>query len=383
MQTNDKKDSFPRVTYNVVEGNALHVSFSGIWSFTQKNLPTAQNIVNIVVARRPYQVLIDTRQVENWDSCLPALILKLNKKFKKLNIDLDYQYLTPAIHGLLLLAKSSQEKIHAHSLVIPRNIFERTGDKVLQMISNTRKTYEFMGELTLSMGRLITGRARFLLVEFWMYIQEIGPDAALLILLISFIIGVILAFLAAVQLAQFDAAIYVANLVVIGMVRDIGPIMTAIIMAGRTGASFAASIGAMNVNEEVDALKTMGFPAIDFLVLPRMLAIVLMTPLLVIYSDFFGILGGVVVGTTMLDLSFHQYVNQTIQVLNMKDVLIGIIKTVIFAFCVGFTGCQEGINCHRSAQSVGKAATTAVVKAILYIVILDGIFALILHLFGL
>ncbi len=166
------------------------------------------------------------------------------------------------------------------------------------------------------------------------------------------------------------------------MASDMGAIMTAIIMAGRTGAAFAAQIGTMQVNEEVDALKTFGFSPMDFLVLPRMIALILMMPLLCVYANLLGMLGGGLIGVGLLHISVVQYVNETLHGVALMDFVIGIAKSVIFGILVAVSGCLRGMQCGRSASAVGQAATSAVVTGIVFIIVTDGIFAVLTNALG-
>ena len=197
--------------------------------------------------------------------------------------------------------------------------------------------------------------------------------------LISFLVGVILAFMGAVQLEQFGAAIYVADLVGIGMVRDMGAMMTAIIMAGRTGAAFAAQLGTMKVTQEIDALTTMGISPIEFLVLPRVIALLLMMPLLCIYSDFVGVLGGAAVGAGMLGITMHSFLQEALHALTLGGAIGGVIKATVYGVIVAVAGCLRGMQCGSSSSAVGDAATAAVVTGIVYIVVACGIFAVVFH----
>jgi phospholipid/cholesterol/gamma-HCH transport system permease protein len=191
------------------------------------------------------------------------------------------------------------------------------------------------------------------------------------------LVGLILAFVGAVQLRMFGAQIYVANLVGIAMAREMGAMMTAIVMAGRTGAAFAAQLGTMEVNEEIDALKTLGISPMEFLVLPRILALVLMLPLLCLYSDLMGILGGGIIGIGLLDLSPVQYFNATKSALDLMQFNVGLIKAIVFGVLVALSGCLRGMQCGRSASAVGRAATSAVVTAIVSIIVSDAILTVI------
>lgn len=200
--------------------------------------------------------------------------------------------------------------------------------------------------------------------------------------LTSFLVGLILAFMGAVQLRQFGAQIYVADLVGLGMAREIGAMMTGVIVAGRTGAAFAAQLGTMQVNEEIDALVTMGIPPMEFLVLPRMLALMLMMPLLCVYADLVGMLAGLLVGTGFLHLSLVEYVNETRQAVDLVDCGIGLFKSMVFGALVALAGCLRGMQCGRSAAAVGAAATSAVVTGIVWIIAADGVFAVITERLG-
>jgi phospholipid/cholesterol/gamma-HCH transport system permease protein len=181
---------------------------------------------------------------------------------------------------------------------------------------------------------------------------------------------------------MFGAQIYVADLVAIGMAREMGAVMTGVIMAGRTGAAFAANLGTMQVNEEIDALQTLGVSPMDYLVLPRMAAMVLMMPLLCVYADFMGVLGGMLVGVGAFDISSTQYLDRTMGAMTLTHIGIGLFKSVIFGGIVAFWGCMQGLRCGRSAAAVGNATTSAVVIAIVYIVVADGLFAVLTNIIG-
>ncbi len=228
----------------------------------------------------------------------------------------------------------------------------------------------------------MTGKARFRRSDLLVILQDVGAQAVPIVSLISFLVGLILAFVGAIQLVMFGAQIYVANLVGIAMVREMGAIMTGIIMAGRTGAAFAAQLGTMQVNEEIDALQTLGIPAMDFLVLPRMIALFLMMPLLCLYADLMGVLGGFVVGVTMLDLNPMEYLIQTQGAIRLADFWVGIFMSAVFGILVAMSGCLQGIRCGRSASSVGNATTSAVVNGIISIIIATAIITVICNVLG-
>jgi len=240
----------------------------------------------------------------------------------------------------------------------------------------------FIGEAVQAFLVLGRGKIGFRKSDFYLTIQECGAQALPIVTLISFLVGLILAFVGAVQLKQFGAQIYVANLVGLGMAREMGAMMTAIIMAGRTGAAFAAQLGTMRVNQEIDALTTLGIAPMQYLVLPRMLALMLMMPLLCLYADLVGIVGGAVVGITMLDLGIVEYFNQTQQALSVTDFVLGLIKSVVFGVLVAIAGCLRGMQCGNSSAAVGNAATSAVVTGIVFIVVSDSILTVIYDVLG-
>ena len=235
-----------------------------------------------------------------------------------------------------------------------------------------------MGDAALALARFVRGKATFRWVDLFGIIQDCGPSALPIVTLISFLVGLILAFMGAVQLKSFGAQVYVADLVAIAATREMGCLMTGIIMAGRTGAAFAAQLGTMRVNEEIDALTTMGIPAMDFLVLPRMVALILMMPLLTVYSDLLAIFGGAFVGVTMLDLGLIEYLDRTTHALTLTNFFLGVIKGSVFGVLIALSGCLRGMQSGRSAAAVGLAATSAVVTAIVLIVVAEGIFAVVL-----
>ena len=240
----------------------------------------------------------------------------------------------------------------------------------------------FLGEVTVAVARLATGKARFPRSEFFAVLKSCGAEALPIVSLISLLVGLILAFVGAVQLSMFGAQIYVASLVAIAMVRVMGAIMTGIIMAGRTGAAFAAEIGTMQVNEEIDALQTMGVSPMEFLVLPRMLALVIMMPLLCVYADLMGVLGGFIVGVGMLDLTVTEYYQETVRSISLTNLWIGLFHGAVFGVIVALAGCMRGMQCGRSASAVGTATTSAVVTSIVTIVVATAIITVVCNVLG-
>jgi len=262
------------------------------------------------------------------------------------------------------------------------NMFTRLGSAVFRQASELKFDFTFIGSVCFASFYVLL-HPKSLRADDTLYAMEkTGVDALPIVGLISFLLGLIMAFMSSVQLRQFGANIYVASLVGLAMVRELGPIMTAIIVAGRSGSAFAAEIGTMKISEEVDALFTMGFDPTRFLVVPKIAATVIVVPFLTLFSDLCAILGGLVVGVSMLDLTVNGYISQTMKTLTLFDVFWGLLKSGIFALLITIVGCLRGFQVKGGAASVGQATTSAVVSGIFLIILSDSLFAVILRYWG-
>lgn len=328
------------------------------------------------------RVWFDSTRLDQWDSVFLTFLAELRTQCESRKIEFDMAGLPEGVVRLLKLSSAVPEAEGRQVTEDRRSMVYRLGAAVLAALKNLYEQIGFVGEICLSIGRLFSGRARFRRSDVWLMIEECGPRALPIVTLISILVGLILAFVGAVQLGMFGAQIYVANLVGLGMAREMGAMMTAVIMAGRTGAAYAAQLGTMKVNEEIDALKTMGISPMDFLVLPRVIALVLMMPLLCLYADFMGIVGGMIVGTGMLDLTFAEYYTQTRAALAMRDFNVGLFKSAVFGVLVAISGCMRGMESGRSSSAVGEAATNAVVTGIVWIIVSDAILTVIYNALG-
>jgi phospholipid/cholesterol/gamma-HCH transport system permease protein len=358
------------------------VELTGIWR-KEHRLPDPSEVWGEIHVGPPiHRLTFDTSHVTDWDSGLVAFAIKVLKEAKVQGIESDRAGLPEGAQRLLRLAEAVPERRTGRDRARPPWLV-RIGARATAVWGEAAADLAFLGEGLLALGALLRGRARFRMIDFLVVIQDCGPRALGIVSLISFLIGLILGFVGAVQLRQFGASIFVANLVAVAMTREIGCIMTAIVMAGRTGAAFAAQLGTMTTNQEIDALSTMGISPTEFLVLPRMLALILMMPLLTIYADLVGILGGAVVGVGMLGLGFTEYFEQTRGALGLTSFFIGVGKSAVFGIVVALVGCLRGMQSGRSAAAVGLAATSAVVTSIVLIIVIDGIFAVVLNVLGL
>jgi phospholipid/cholesterol/gamma-HCH transport system permease protein len=316
------------------------------------------------------EVVVATEKLEAWDSSLAIALLQLARWCDEQHITLNIQ---PAPEGLQQLLKLATG-VPAHQPASKRGAASFSiwlHDRFSSQWQGLRDTLIFIGDTCLALGKWTTGKAKTRRSDIIFFIDQAGPKALGIVTLISLLVGMILAYLGSVQLRQLGAQVYVADLVAIGMVREMGALMTAVIMAGRTGAAYAAQIGTMQVNDEVDALRVMGISSMEFLVLPRLIALVFIMPLLCIYADIIGMAGGAIVAASM-DVNIVQYVLQTRDAVDWLDLSTGLIKAVLFGVLIAIAGCQAGLQCGRNSNAVGMAATNAVVRAIVYLVVADA-----------
>ena len=361
----------PHWELTALDAARQELTLGGVWQIGTQ-LPGSDAILERIPATAD-QLQIKPADDFQWDSLCLVFLNSLIKNANKRGIRPNLDALPKGVIGLLHLSQTAHLQETESSSGPRPNVLTRLGINSVKIAESIPAALEFLGEVFQSLGRLVRGKARMRMVDFWVAIEHCGSSAVGIVTLISFLVGLILAFVGAAQLQQFGAQIFIANLVALGMVREMGAMMTSIIMAGRTGSAFAAEIGTMQVNEEVDALSTLGIAPIDFLVLPRILALTLMSPLLCAYSDVMGILGGMVVGIGMFDISPVEYVIQTGDAMTLSDILLGIGKSALYGFLVALAGCYRGIRCGRSSAAVGASTTVAVVTSIVLIVIASAI----------
>jgi phospholipid/cholesterol/gamma-HCH transport system permease protein len=326
-------------------------------------------------------VRFNTAELTHWDSKLIVLILAI-QKYNSQKITIDDSGLPQGLRSLIALSRAAPARGGRGDAKPAPGFLEDVGQHTLDVFSNINRSISFLGISLRSFGRMFTGKARYQKSDVRGFILASGPQALPIVSIVNILLGVILAFMGAVQLKQFGAEIYVANLVSLGQTREIAPMMTAIVMAGRTGAAYAAQLGTMQVNEEVDALKTFGFSPIDFLVLPRMLALAIMMPFLVLYADVLGIFGGYLIGISVLDIGTIEYIEQTRAAIDITDIALGVFKGSVFGVLVAVTGCMHGMYSGRSASAVGDAATKAVVSGIIAIIGMTAVFSILAAVLG-
>jgi phospholipid/cholesterol/gamma-HCH transport system permease protein len=347
----------------------LQLVLAGSWLLTDSH-PSAAGIEEQLQARSTTRkISFNGAAITDWDTGLLTFLARVYQLAGEHDVDIDPDGLPDGARRMMALAQAVPpiEDTGRHGDTM--SLLERVGQITLAMWRAAPEMLHFLGEVTLSLGRLVRGKAQYRRSDLMLMIEDVGPHALPIVSLISFLVGLIVAYMGAVQLAQFGAQIYIANLVGLGMTREMGALMTGIIMAGRTGAAFAAQLGTMQVNEEIDAFRTLGFNPVDFLVLPRMLALVLVMPAMVLYADIVGITAGMFVSVTSFDITTFEYYQQTVRSMEWSHIWVGVIKGTVYGMLIAFAGCLRGMQCGRSAQAVGEATTSAVVTSILLIVI--------------
>jgi phospholipid/cholesterol/gamma-HCH transport system permease protein len=361
-----------------LQGETLIVTLAGAWHLTAHQ-PSAAAVDSEAARRGTTRLAFDSSELATWDSSLPLFVVAVVEACARRRIAVDRAGLPAGVRRLLALSAAVAEKEDARAAQAHQSWLARLGEATLALLGAGGELLGFLGEATLAGGRFVRGTARYRRSDLFLLIQQSGAGALGIVGLISFLVGLILAFVGAVQLQRFGASIYVADLVGIAMVREMGAMMTGIVMAGRTGAAFAAQIGTMKVTQEIDALVTLGISPIEFLVLPRILALCLMMPLLCLYADFLGIAGGAAVGSGLLHLSLRAYWHETAAAVSLTNLSIGLVKAFVYGILVAIAGCLRGLEAGSSSAAVGQAVTSAVVTGIVYIITSCGLFAVLFY----
>ena len=363
-----------------LDDGTLQIRLSGDW-LLGGSIPAFDTVLP-ELERGASKLVFDSTELGKWDSAVLTFVLRLAGEAREGGVDFDLTGLPSGLQRLVALAEAVPEVAEARTEEEEYGVVDWIGLTTLSAKTSAGETLEFLGQAVIAVLRFIGGRARYRRSDLLLLLQQAGIEALGIVVLVSFLLGLILAFVSAIQLQQFGAAIFVADLVGIAMVRDMGALITAIVMAGRSGAAYAAQLGTMKVNEEIDALTTMGIDPLEFLVLPRLVALVLMMPLLTLFADAVGIVGGMLVGVSMLDLTFTAYIQQTIGAITTTHLLGGLFKGGVYGILIALAGCLRGMQSGRSAGAVGAAATSAVVTGVVWIIAAAGVFSFVFYLLG-
>jgi phospholipid/cholesterol/gamma-HCH transport system permease protein len=361
------------VSYSMPSDDLLCIHFAGDWMLSSAGPSTAETRTQIESGTNLRGVTFDAGQLKQWDSSLLIFLREVMDVCRQRNIKTIQEGLPEGVRRLLELASPEHQRKAVTKGEERKTFFVGVADATFGLMVAVRDVLAFIGGATVAVGRLLSGRANFRGSDLLLFIRDVGAGSLPIVSLISVLVGLILAFVGAIQLKLFGAQIYVADVVGIGMVRVMGAIMAGVIMAGRTGAAFAAQLGTMQVNEEIDALETLGISPMEFLVLPRMVALTLMMPLLCLYADLMGIVGGAVVGVGMLNLNIMEYYEETKTAVSLTYLWVGLFHSFVFGIIIALSGCLRGMQCGRSASEVGYATTSAVVTAIVGIIVATAI----------
>ncbi len=363
-------------------GDGLRITVGGLWRFAE-GLAGLAGVERELDAGTFPKVVVTAEGLEYADSSLPVWLAGLHDLCEARGVPLDLSGLGAGLAHLVALSRGVPERKGTEREIIRLPKLDKVGHRVIGRLRRADDQLQFVGELGLSVGRLLCGRARLRWRDVVEAIADSGPNSLMIVTVISALIGMILAFIGAMELRKFGAEIYVANLVGLAVVREMAAVMTGIVIAGKTGAAFAARIGTMQAQEEIDALTTLGVSCFDFLVLPRVIALTLMMPLLYLYSCAIGLGGGMLIATVSLGIPVEQYWAWMVWALPLYQFGVGFLKSAVFGALVAGVGCLRGLQCGRSAAAVGKATTSAVVTGILYIIIADSVFAILLEVYHL
>lgn len=359
-----------------LEGDVLDVSLSGVWRITEAR----PSWTDLLARRKPAVVRLRVADMDRWDSSLLLYLFEVQQWCRATGARCELDALPEKIRALLTQLSASHETSVPYDR--SQNFFALVGTATMGLSHKTKEISQFVGECVIGAVRVVKSPQKFRWRDCIYEMQHCGAMALPIVSLISFLTGVTLAYTGALVLRQYGGDIYVADLIGLAVVREMGAVMTGVVLAGRTGAAFAATLGNMKANEEIDALETLGISAVDFLVLPRLVALGVMMPLLALYANALGILGGMAVSLGVLNIPPTAYWVEMGSIVGMSDVSVGVIKALSFGLIVGLSGCLRGLQADRSAAGVGRAATSAVVTSILLIVVSDAVFAVLFNVVG-
>lgn len=325
-------------------------------------------------------VTVDLGGISYMDSAGVLTFLRLEERGRQRGLTFAYDHVPPEVRKVMdLIDRGALTKPPLRGEEEPKGFVEAMGDAGYRIARDFTEMMAFLGDLVAALVHMVGNPRDVRWGDVLFSMRRAGTEGLPIVALISLLIGLIIAFMSSLQLKQFGANVYVASLVAVAIVRELGPIMTAILVAGRSASAFTAEIGSMMVNDEVDALLTMGFDPIRFLAIPKLIATVLVLPVLTLYADLFGIAGGMIVGVTGLDLTPYTYLQASRRTISVYYLVSSLVKAVVFAFIIAWIGCQRGFQVRGGVEEVGAATTSAVVTSILLIVIADSAFAIVLH----
>ena len=325
----------------------------------------------------PSNLIVDLAGLEYLDSAGALVFVELENRARSASIPFEFTNLSQETEGIMSLL--DREALSRNPLITERGetgFIGEVGEVTLRLFGDFVVFITFLGELLAAVVYSITHPRSLRWEDVFFYMKRAGVDGLPIVGLINLLLGFVIGIMASEQLSQYEFNVFLGSLVAIAMVKEFGPIMTAILVAGRSGSAFAAEIGTMKVNEEVDALVTMGFDPMRFLAIPKVIAMIVVVPLLTLYADFLGIVGGLIVGMTSLGLAPYTYFHEIPGSITIFDVLTSLVKTGVFALIISGIGCQKGFQVRGGAEAVGKTTTSAAVSSIFLIIVVDSAFAM-------
>jgi len=363
------------------DGGTLTLIMTGRWDSdtTGKWWQRGQQMLS---QGKPRRLVIDASGVSYCDGAGVAFLIDLQQLQIRTGGDATIQGLQEEFRRLLDIYGDISINRPPGRRREPLSIIEQVGKAAVELWRDLQALLTFVGELALTLLRAARHPRLVRWKDAWLVAEQSGVDALPIIALIGVLLGLILAFQSAIPMRRFGADIFVADLLGIAMLREMGPLITAIILAGRSGSAIAAELGTMKVREEIDALRTMGLEPVRFLVLPRVIAAVAMIPVLTVFANLFGLMGGAIVMRS-LGYPLVTYVNQVLSAVTVGDLMGGLLKSFVYGIVVAAVGCLRGLETKTGASAVGQSTTSAVVSGIVLIAIVDGLFAVVFHALGL
>jgi phospholipid/cholesterol/gamma-HCH transport system permease protein len=358
------------------KGQAVRFALSGRLALDNVEVMQAE-LRALLVQMVPVKLSVDLSKVDYLDSSGALALFTLQAEARRRNIPLEFLNTTPEAQRVMDLIDVKAIEAPPLRQEEDLNFFEQLGQGFLGVMDEAYELLSFFGELLITLVGCIFRPFQVRWSEVLVYMYKTGVEALPILGLMSLLMGLVVAFMSSFQLAQFGAVIYVADLVGIGFVRELGSLLTGILISGRSGSAFAAEIGTMQVNEEVDALEVMGFEPVRFLAIPKVLATMAVMPVLTIYAMLFGLLGGLIVGVSILGISTYAYINETHKALSSFDLYYSLMKSVVYALIIAGIGCQRGFKVRGGAQEVGTATTSAVVTSLFLVIVASAIFSIV------
>ncbi len=356
-----------------LEGTLVFADAAPLWTRLQKRVETVP----------PGETLnFDMSSVESVDGGTMALLVHLRNDLKLRGVPSDFVGARGKVEEIVRLYHGHEAPLRRQRRK-PKSGFDQIGEATVGFLGAVKEILGFFGDMILALVGLLREPRTANWKEIPHIMERTGADAVPIVILINFLVGFVMAFQGAGQLRQFGANIFVADLVGVSVTRELGPLMTAIIVCGRSGAAFAAELGTMKVSEEIDALRTMGFGPMRYLVLPRALAVMVVLPMLTLLADLVGMTGGLVVGVISLDLTIGSYLNETLKAVTLWGVFSGVVKSVVFALAISLISCQQGFATSGGAEGVGRRTTSSVVSILFALILIDAAFTVVFYFFHL